>query len=122
MYRALMATEAPLIADELRHDLEDAGVSIVAENIDAAQLALAVVRSEPDMVIAASVSPSNLLFEAARMLGTLAPCPFIMFTSDADAEKIVRASDSGVHAYVVDGYAKHRLLSIIQVARARFRH
>ena len=122
MYRALMATEAPLTAAELRHDLEDAGVSIVAENIDAAQLALAVVRSAPDLVIAASVSPSNLLFEAARMLGTLAPCPFIMFTSDADAEKIVRASDSGVHAYVVDGYAKHRLLSIIQVARARFRH
>lgn len=122
MYRALMATEAPLTSDELRHDLEDAGVAIVAENIDASQLALAVVRSAPDLVIAATVSPSNLLFEAARMLGTLAPCPFIMFTNDADAEKIVRASDSGVHAYVVDGYAKHRLLSIIQVARARFRH
>lgn len=45
-----------------------------------------------------------------------------MFTSDGDAAKIIRASDSGVHAYVVDGYAKHRLLSVIQVARARFRH
>ena len=122
MYKALMATEAPLAADELRHDLEEAGVQIVAENSDAAQLAQAVVRHTPDLVIVASVSPSNLMFEAARMLGTLAPCPFIMFTSDGDAAKIDRASDSGVHAYVVDGYAKHRLLSIIQVARARFRH
>jgi AmiR/NasT family two-component response regulator len=117
-----MATEAPLTPDELRRDLEDAGVQVVDENTDAAGLAQAVVRSSPDMVIAASASPSDLMFEAARMLGTLAPCPFIMFTSDGDSSKIERASDSGVHAYVIDGYAKHRLLSIIQVARARFRH
>ena len=122
MYRALMSTEAPLVCDDLRRDLEAAGVQVVAENIDAADLAQAVVRSVPDLVIAASASPSNLLFEAARMLGTLAPCPFIMFTSDGDVSKIEQASHSGVHAYVVDGYAKHRLLSIIQVARARFRH
>lgn len=122
MYRALMATEAPLADDEIRRDLHDAGIEVVSENIAPADLAQAVVRMTPDLVIAASLSPSNLLFEAARMLGTLAPCPFIMFTSDGDAAKIVRATDSGVHAYVVDGYAKHRLLSIIQVARARFRH
>lgn len=122
MYRALMTTEAPLTSNELRRDLEDAGVTVVAESINATDLAQAVVRNTPDLVIAATVSPSNLLFEAARILGTLAPCPFILFTSDNDAAKIVRASDSGVHAYVVDGYARHRLLSIIQVARARFRH
>ena len=122
MYNVLMATEAPLTPDEIRQDLIDAGVNIVAENTDPLQLATAVVRSEPDLVIAASASPSNGLFDAAKMLGTLAPRPFVMFTSDLDATKIDRASGSGVHAYIVNGYAKHRLLSIIEVARARFRH
>lgn len=122
MYRALMVTEPPLNADDLRCDLQAAGLKVVAESSSAAALAQAVVRSTPDVVIAASASPSSLLLDAARMVGSLAPCPFIMFTSDGDAAKIIRASDSGVHAYVVDGYAKHRLLSVIQVARARFRH
>ena len=122
MFKVLMATEAPLSPDDLRADLQDAGVDIVAENNEPETLAAAVVRNEPDLVIAASASPSNLLFDAARMLGTLAPIPFVIFTSDSDAAKIERASGSNIHAYIVNGYAKHRLLSIIQVARARFRH
>jgi AmiR/NasT family two-component response regulator len=122
MYNIVMATEDPLTPDEMRQDLLDAGVNIVAENTDPLQLATAVVRTEPDLVIAASASPSNGLFDAAKMLGTLAPRPFVMFTSDLDANKIDRASSSNIHAYIVNGYAKHRLLSIIEVARARFRH
>ena len=55
-------------------------------------------------------------------MGTSAPCPFIMFTADPDAAKIQKASDSGIHAYIINGYAKHRLLSIVQLARARFWH
>ncbi len=122
MYKVLVATEAPLVADDLRQDLQGVGVDVVAENVDATLLAAAVVRSEPDIVIAASPSPSPQMFEAARMLGTLAPRPFVTFTSDPDAVKIERASASNMHSYVVNGYAKHRLLSIIEVARARFRH
>jgi AmiR/NasT family two-component response regulator len=122
MYKVLVATEAPLSADDLRQDLQDIGIDVVAENIDATLLAAAVVRSEPDLVIAASPSPSPEMFEAARMLGTLAPRPFVTFTSDSDAAKIEKASVSNIHSYVVNGYAKHRLLSIMEVARARFRN
>ncbi len=122
MYRALLATEAPPHADELREDLDGAGIDVIAETEDSATLAQTAVRNAADLVVAASASPSLLLFEAARMLGTLAPCPFVLFTSDGDPAQIERASASGIHAYVVDGYAKHRLLSVIQVARARFRH
>ena len=122
MYRALLATEPPLNPDELREDLDDAGIEIVAETSDASTLAQSAVRTAADLIVAASNSPSPLMFEAARMLGTLAPCPFVLFTSDSDTAQIEQASRSGIHAYVVDGYAKHRLLSIVQVARARFRH
>ena len=122
MVRALLSIEPPLDADELRGDLAESGFDVVAESDDAAALAQTAVRHATDLVVAASISPSARLFEAARLLGTVAPCPFVLFTSDHDTAKIERASASSVHAYVVDGYAKHRLPSIIQVARARFRH
>jgi AmiR/NasT family two-component response regulator len=121
MYRALTATEAPLSPDELRSDLEAVGIQVVDVKTDTSRLAQAVIRNTPDVVIVGCRSPSDLLFQAAHALSTLAPCPFVVFTSDGDSSKIERASDSGIHAYVVEGYARHRLLSIIQVARARFR-
>ena len=97
------------------------GVAVVAEG-DAGALAQLAVRHAADLVVAASACPSSRLFEAARMLATLAPCPFVLFTSDGDPRKIELASSSGVHAYVVDGYGRHRLLSVIQVAHHRFLH
>lgn len=122
MYRALVAAEPPVLPIPFQLDLEDAGFEVVANVLDSNELAQVAVKSMPDLVLAASTSPSESMFEAARMLGVLAPCPFILFTADSNLEKIDRSTESGIHVYVVDGYAKHRLRSIIQVARARFRH
>lgn len=122
MVRVLTTSEPPLRHDELRADLADAGVQVVGDDVAVADLAQAVVRTGPDVIIAASASPSSQLFDAARMLITLAPCPFILFTSESDPAKIEQASAHGIHAYVVNGYARQRLLSIIQVTSARFRH
>ena len=118
----MIAVEEPIASAPFKLDLEDAGFDVIANIQNSGELTQAAVRTMPDLVIAATTSPSDVLFEAARMLGVLAPCPFIMFTADSDVAKIDRATVSGVHVYVVDGYAKHRLRSIIQVARARFRH
>lgn len=122
MYKALLVTEAPVASEHLAQDITDAGFSVVSQSDDSANFALKVMLETPDLIIAATNSPSDYLFEAARTLGVLAPCPFILFTSDNDLTKIDRAAEAGIHAYIVDGYAKHRLRSIVQVARARFRH
>jgi AmiR/NasT family two-component response regulator len=122
MSKTILATEPPVEAGGLRQDLIDAGLEIVAETSEAADLPQAVIRTQAELVVAISGSPSPVLFEAAKMLNAIAPRPFILFTSDRDAAKINRASDSGIHAYVVDGYARHRLPAIVQVAKARFRH
>ncbi len=121
MYRVLTATEAPLEPDELRLDLQAVGLDVIEANADVDALARVVVKSAPDVVIAGSSSPSDQLFDAARLVSRLAPCPFVVFTADNDSSKIERAADSGIHAYVVEGYARHRLLSIVHVARAYFR-
>jgi AmiR/NasT family two-component response regulator len=122
MSKTILATEPPVETGGLRQDLTDAGLEIVAETSDAADLPQAVIRTQAELVVAVSGSPSPALFEAAKVLGAVAPRPFVLFTSDRDATKIGRASDCSIHAYVVDGYARHRLPSIVQVAKARFRH
>ncbi len=45
-----------------------------------------------------------------------------MFTSDPDAGNIALATQSGVHAYVVNGYSQNRLRSVLHLAQARFSH
>ena len=37
-----------------------------------------------------------------------------------DADHIVRATESGIHVYVIGGYGAHRLRPLVQLARARF--
>ncbi len=106
----------------LRRDAGDAGLSVVGECADVGALVRMAVGLVPDAVVVASRSPSDALFEVARMLGVLMPCPFVVFTADHDVAKIERAASAGMHAYVVDGYAKHRLRPVAQAARARFAH
>lgn len=122
MYKTLLVTEPPVASEHLAQDMMDAGFTITSKTDDPTNIAQTVMLETPDLIIAASNSPSDYLFEAARTLGVLAPCPFILFTSDNDNAKIDRATNAGIHAYIIDGYAKHRLRSIVQVARARFRH
>jgi AmiR/NasT family two-component response regulator len=122
MSKTILATEPPVENGGLRQDLTDAGLEIVEETREAVDLPQAVIRTQAELVVAVSGSPSPALFEAAKMLIAVAPRPFILFTSDRDATKISRAGDCGIHAYVVDGYARHRLAAIVQVAKTRFRH
>lgn len=122
MYKTLLVTEAPVATEHIAQDIIDAGFTVVSRSDEPENIAQTVMLEAPDLIIAATNSPSDHLFEAARALGMLAPCPFILFTSDNDHAKIDRAAESSIHAYIIDGYAKHRLRSIVQVARARFRH
>ena len=81
-----------------------------------------IVRSAPDLVVCYDPLPNDELFKTAKAIGAIAPRPMIVFTTDTDAEKIERATQSGIHAYVINGYGLHRLRSVIHLAQARFRH
>ena len=79
-------------------------------------------RTAPEVVIFAEASPDTALFECIRAVAANAPRPVVMFTADPDAGKIELATQSGVHAYVVNGYSRDRLRSVVHLAQARFRH
>ena len=46
--------------------------------------------------------------------------PIAMFVDEADEESIGASIDAGVSAYVVDGFAPHRIRSILDLAIRRF--
>lgn len=122
MFKVLVTTEKNSSNEALLTDLKDAGFEIIANITDVTQLLSTAVETQPDLIIASSESPTTALFAAAKSLGDAAPCPFVLFTTDDNLLNIEHATASNVQAYVIDGYAKHRLRSIIQVAQARFRH
>lgn len=121
MTTALLYVSQDFEVSTLPDDLRAAG--IVPVLLDACTLVVQHIgKSAPDVVIFADPSPDPAMFECTRAIASNNPQPVIMFTADPDAEKIDLATRSGIHAYVVNGYSRGRLRSIIHLAQARFRH
>jgi AmiR/NasT family two-component response regulator len=102
-------------------DLEAAGIQVLGVVDDRSKLVQSVVRHAPDLVICDDPLPGDALFKATAVIAETCPRPVIVFTSDSDAEHIGRALESGIHAYVVNGYAASRLRPLVHLAQARFR-
>ncbi|WP_158807682.1 ANTAR domain-containing protein [Beijerinckia sp. L45] len=121
MISAFVVTSHAADDPSLRTDLGKVGVDVVGE-ADSRTLVQDVIRNAPDVVICYEKHPGDALFASMASLHTSAPRPVVVFTSDPDADKIERATRSGIHAYVINGYGLHRLRSVIHVAQARFRY
>jgi response regulator NasT len=75
---------------------------------------------QPDVIVVASNSPDRDTIESLRETTAANPRPVVMFVDRSEpglAEAAVRA---GVSAYVVDGLAKARVRSVLEVAMSRF--
>lgn len=103
-------------------DLEAAGIQVLGVVHERRKLVQEVVRHAPDVVICEDPLPGEALFKVTQAIAELSPRPVLVFTSDSDADHTVRAIDSGIHAYVVNGYSASRLGALVHLAQARFRH
>jgi AmiR/NasT family two-component response regulator len=121
MTTVAVTTETPIDPSMIGRDLVAAGFEVLLCEEATEAVFQSAIRTAPDVVVAVSASPSELLLDSAALLNKVAPCPFVLFTTDASPAKIERATQAGVHSYVIDGYAPRRLRSVIQVAIARFR-
>jgi AmiR/NasT family two-component response regulator len=119
MTTALLCTSSPPTAPSLAADLSVAGITLLATVNECNKLVQAAVRYAPDVVICDVSRPGGAWFEAIRTLEKIQPSPTLFFTQDADAAHIVHAIDCGVHVYVVQGYASHRLRALVHLAQAR---
>jgi len=101
-------------------DLEGAGVQVVRTLHDCRLLVQSVVRDAPSLVVVHTSAVSDALLTVTQALADESPLPVLVFSQDADADHIVRATESGMHTYVVNGYGAGRLRSLMQLAQARF--
>ena len=119
MQRVLLlqdALEEPLLHDQLR----ELGYEIAAIVRDVAALTDEVVRTRPDVIIVTTHTPGEETFSRLGAVTASSPVPIVMFARHGDRELIRKAVESGVCAYVVDGWAPTRLTPIIEAATARF--
>lgn len=108
MPRVLIVTEPPVAPETFRLALPGIGYNAVDEIDDAQRLVKRAIAIEPDVIIAGTESSSKNLFAAASALDEHAPYPLLIFTPDADLEKIEPATAGGVHSYIVDGFSARR--------------
>ena len=121
MISCLVLTASASDAPALSADLEAAGIHIIGA-VQRNMLVQETIRLAPDVVVGRDASPDAELFDAAALLLATAARPVLLFTSDPDADKMTRALECGIHAYVVNGYAPQRLRPLIHLAQARFAH
>jgi AmiR/NasT family two-component response regulator len=112
---------APPVPDapDLVADLLEAGMA-VAERCTSAEMVRSVVRHAPDVLVCWEPQPGEAFFDAVRLLGTAAPTAILIFSSDVRLESAERALDAGVQSWIVNGYARNRLRSLIQLTQLRY--
>lgn len=117
---AVLLCDGSGAARALASDLASAGVDVLAVVDDCRKLVQTVVRCAPEVVVVDVSTPQPLLWDTTKALSLAMPTPVLLFAQDADVHLIDGALASGVHAYVVQGYAPARLLPLLHLAQARF--
>jgi AmiR/NasT family two-component response regulator len=108
-------------AASLRTDLESVGFHVIGA-VQRGNLVQEAIRGAPDLVVCLEASPDEGWFEAVSLLMAARPTALLLFSADPDVSRLERALESGVSAYVVDGYDVRRLRSLVHLALARFAH
>lgn len=120
MGNVIVTAESPIDAAAIGADLAECGFAVTLCDEATERFFQAAIRLAPELVVAVSAAPSDMLLSSAALLNKVAPCPFVLFTTDTSPARIQRAAEAGVHSYVIDGYAPRRLRNVINVAIARF--
>lgn len=103
----------------LASDLESLGIHVLGAS-SSVNLVRDVARLAPDVLVGWAASPDAALLSALALLRDTAPLPVVLFSLDPEVALMERALDSGVHAYVVNGYGLARLRPTLHLAQARF--
>ncbi|WP_394788500.1 type IV pili methyl-accepting chemotaxis transducer N-terminal domain-containing protein [Rhodoferax sp.] len=120
MTSALAYLNAPQGSHPLVADMESVGIQLLAPPLKCGNLVQEAILHAPDVVICYDPLPSDELFKSLQALADTAPRPVLLFTIDGDTEMLDLALACGVHAFVVNGYGRHRLRPLVHLAQARF--
>lgn len=118
--RVAIIDESAVRASVIREglvELEDCEIFVVTERRGLVRL---VSEINPDIVLMDLGNPSRDVLEEYFAVSRALARPIAMFVDESDEESIGASIDAGVSAYVVDGFAPHRIRSILDLAIRRF--
>lgn len=120
MLKILLIDERQDRAADICAGLVTTGHQVAAVLSSAADLADAVKRIKPDVILIETDAPSRDTLEHIALMERDAPRPVVVFAREGDSSTIQRAIGAGVAAYVVEGIDPARLQPIVDVALAQF--
>lgn len=104
----------------LENSLKYYGFKFLKTQYSAAFLAL-IKEIKPDVIIFNLDTPSEKILADLHTLSHQSALPVIMFAKDGNIDTINQAIKAEVSAFIVDGLEHSRIISIINVAIARFK-
>ena len=120
MLRVMLIDDTGKDLGILKDALAAAGYEVSTAQPWARDLIDRVERSQPDVIIMDSDSPSRDVLEHVCVVSREARRPIVLFTEDGNRQTIDAALRAGVTAYIVSGMQPERLQTILDVAIARF--
>lgn len=112
--------ESPIRAAILEEGLREAGFAQVERIGQGPNLLTRIYAADPDVILIALQSPSRDILEQMFQVSRTVKRPVAMFVDQSDSASIQAAVDAGVSAYIVDGLAKERVSTILDLCISRF--
>jgi two-component system, response regulator / RNA-binding antiterminator len=112
--------ENPIRAAILEEGLREAGFSAVEHVGEMNSLLARIYQIDPDVILIDLENPSRDVLEQMFQVSRAVRRPIAMFVDQSDAASIQASVDAGVSAYIVDGFRKERIKSIIDLCISRF--
>ena len=112
--------ENPIRAAILEEGLREAGFTAVERVGEMNNLLARIYQIDPDVILIDLENPSRDVLEQMFQVSRAVRRPIAMFVDQSDAASIQASVDAGVSAYIVDGFRKERIKSIIDLCISRF--
>jgi response regulator NasT len=112
--------ENPIRAAILEEGLREAGFTAVERVAEMNNLLARIYQIDPDVILIDLENPSRDVLEQMFQVSRAVRRPIAMFVDQADTASIQASVDAGVSAYIVDGFRKERIKSIIDLCISRF--
>jgi two-component system, response regulator / RNA-binding antiterminator len=112
--------ENPIRAAILEEGLREAGFTAVERVGEMNSLLARIYQIDPDVILIDLENPSRDVLEQMFQVSRAVRRPIAMFVDQSDSASIQASVDAGVSAYIVDGFKKERIKSIIDLCISRF--
>src|SRR5215813_14445947 len=118
--KIVIVDESPIRAAILQEGLREAGFTEVVHISEMQSLLARIYALDPDIILIDLENPSRDSLEQMFQVSRAVRRPIAMFVDQSDAASIQASVDAGVSAYIVDGFKKERIKSIIDLCISRF--